>query len=320
MYVGIDLGGTNTGAAIVDGSGKILKHKSIRTDVAGGHQTVVDGLLSVCEALLQGSKEPKQPSAQPTSIGIGVPGTVNVEKGEVIFSPNLPLRETNITNALHEKYGCPVRLGNDANCAALGEAVAGGAKGAKSAVFITLGTGLGGGIILGGRLLTGLSGAAGELGHMVIIEGGRECGCGRRGCWEAYASATGLKKTAIELMGANAGSALWELSGGATGKIDGSMVFKASAVGDKIARQAVEIYTWHLATGIANIINMLEPEMICIGGGISNSWEIISRQLIKLVGTEIYARFSADAPKTQIVKAQLGNDAGIIGAAALGFE
>jgi len=311
MYIGIDLGGTNIAAAFVENDGTITKRTSLPTNAAGGPDAVINGLTNVCKILLGDTAE------DPASIGIGVPGTVNDEAGEVVFTPNLPFHNTDITSVLQKKYGCRIHLGNDANCAALGETVAGGAKGAKDVVFVTLGTGVGGGIILGGRLLTGLSGAASELGHMVILAGGRKCGCGRHGCWERYASATGLILTAIEFMEMHSDSLLWEFCGGNAEKIDGKAIFDAFRVDDYAAKLTVEMYTGHLATGIVNVINVLEPEMICLGGGIANAWDCISEPLEALVNKEMFFRFSPSAPRTKIVKAQLGNDAGIIGAAML---
>lgn len=314
MYIGIDLGGTNIAAAIVDGEGAILERTSIRANAGGGAGAIIGGLLEVCRILLNGVEE------APTAIGIGVPGIVNDMTGEVVFTPNLPLREIKVTDELQEKYQCPIHLGNDANCAALGETVAGGARGAKDVVLITLGTGVGGGVILGGRLCTGISGGAGELGHHVIFSGGRKCGCGRLGCWESYASASGLIRTAIEFMGTYTDSLLWELSGGLAEKVNGAAVFDAYRAGDQAARLTVENYVQHLGAGIVNIINMLEPEMICVGGGISNSWDCLAEPIQALVDAEQYFRFSPKAPKVKIVRAVLGNDAGIIGAALLGRE
>ena len=313
MNIGIDLGGTNIAAAIVDAEGGITERTSIPADAKGGAKAIIAGLMEVCEALL------KNAGGKPSSIGIGVPGAINNSKGEVVFTPNLPLQDTNIVNGLIQKYGCPVHLGNDANCAALGETIAGGAKGARDVVLITLGTGLGGGIVLGGRLHTGLSGAAGELGHTVIIMGGRQCGCGRHGCWETYASATGLIETAHEHMNAHKDSLLWELCSGVSEKTDGVKIFQAFRTGDAAARLTVQRYIEHLAAGIANIINFIEPELICVGGGISNAWDCLSEPLQALVHKEKFARFPSQLPGTRIVKAKLGNDAGIIGAAALGW-
>ena len=311
MRIGIDLGGTNIAAAFVDESGAIIERTGIKTNAAEGEKAVVHSLLSVCEALVGSTR------SAPDSVGIGVPGTVNAEKGEVVFTPNLPISGVNITDEIREKYRCPVNLGNDANCAALGEAVAGSAKEAQCAVMITLGTGVGGGVILGGKLHSGLSGAAGELGHMVILSGGRECGCGRKGCWETYASATGLKRTAAEFVRTHRNSLLYELCGDDAEKISGRSVFQAYRANDEAAKLVVSEYIGYLAAGIANIINIFEPDVVCIGGGISNEWDSIEAQLISAVDAEKYTRFSTSAPMTRIVRAKLGNDAGIIGAAML---
>ena len=312
MYIGIDLGGTNIAAALVDTNGAIIKRTSIPTNADKGAKAVIDGLLFVCRELLGDS------GTKPAAIGIGVPGAIDTEKGEVIVTVNLPLSGINLTGELKKEFDCPIYLGNDANCAALGEVIAGGAQSAKDVVFITLGTGVGGGIILGGRLYTGVSGAAGEIGHMVIAASGRDCGCGRKGCWEAYASASGLIRTANEFMDEHTDSMLWELSGGKAEQIDGSIVFQAYRAGDRAAVLAVGQYIDYLAIGIVNLINVLEPEVICVGGGISNAWDCLAEPLQAAVDAEKLTRFSGDMPQTRIVRAELGNDAGIIGAAMLG--
>jgi len=311
MNIGIDLGGTNIAAAVVDENGAIIKRAGMATNRDGGAKGVTDGLLGICDALLEGGDVP-------SSIGLGIPGAVNSQTGEVVFAPNLPISGVNIIQELQKKYKCPIHIGNDANCAALGEVIAGGAKGAKDVVLITLGTGLGGGIISGGRLYTGRTGAAGELGHMVIIVGGRECGCGRKGCWERYASASGISRTANEFMSTHSGSLLWELCGGIPEKVNGRQIFEAFRAGDRAALLTVEQYIEHLAAGLVNIINILEPELFCIGGGISNEWDSFAAPLRVAVDAERFTRFSSEMRQTEIVRAELGNDAGIIGAALLG--
>jgi len=314
MYVGVDLGGTKIAAATVSNEGEITKRINIPTTATGGPEAVVSDVIRACELLLDGVEE------TPLSIGVGVPGTVRDDIGLVVFTPNLPLRDVYLTKAMQKIYDCPVRLGNDANCAALGEAVAGGAKGARHMAMITLGTGLGGGVIINGKLHTGISGAGGELGHMVIFAGGRECGCGRKGCWETYCSATGITRTALEFMKAHPDSRLWELCSGETEKLNGRVIFDAYRDGDTAARLTVGQYTEHLAVGIANLINILEPEMVCVGGGLSNAWDCLEEPLKAAVEAEKFMRFSTDVPVTKLVKAALGNDAGIIGAAMLGRE
>ncbi|MDR2590128.1 MAG: ROK family protein, partial [Oscillospiraceae bacterium] len=248
------------------------------------------------------------------------PGMVRDDIGMVVFTPNLPLKDVYMTKELKKMYDCPVILGNDANCATLGEVVSGSAKGAKNAVMITLGTGLGGGIIVDRKLLTGVSGAGGEVGHMVIKEGGRKCGCGRLGCWETYASASGLVKTAHEFMEKDPDSLMWELCVGLIERVDGRTVFDAYRADDPTAILTVGKYVEHLAIGIVNLINILDTEIFCVGGGVSNAWDCLEEPLKAAVELEKFVRFSEQNQETKLVKATLGNDAGIIGAAMLGRE
>ena len=306
MYsIGIDLGGTNIKAAIAD-NGAIAKSVSIPTP-ADDANAVIGGLLHVCEMLTEGDDSALQ------SIGIGVPGAVNAATGKVLFTPNLPLHGVDIVSDIRRKYNCPVYIGNDASCAALGEALYGALGLAQSAVFITIGTGIGGGIILNKRLYTGINGMAGEFGHMTIIAGGRECGCGRLGCWESYASANGISRTLYEVERTCKKGSIDN-----SGKTrDAHAVFDAWRAGDEIAKLAIKQYIQHLAIGIANIIDIFAPETICIGGGVSNAWDMLEIPLRTAVTEASFARFSPELPQTQIVKAALGNSAGVIGAAML---
>ena len=309
MYIGIDLGGTNIAAALVDENGKIIKKVSIPTEAGQGTKAVTDGLMKVCEMILEETK------AEIKSVGIGVPGMMNVETGEVIYSPNLPLNHVNITTEIKQKLGVPVYINNDANCAALGEAYAGGAKEANNAVFVTLGTGVGGGIIIDKKVYSGFNGVAGEIGHVVIAMDGRQCGCGRKGGWEAYASASGLIRTTKEYMEEDKNSKIVE---GDINKVNGRTSFDAMRAGDPTAQKVVDTYIKHLAAGVVDMINIFEPEVVCIGGGISNEGEYLLKPLQAAVDAEKYTRFSDDVPQTLIKKAELGNDAGIVGAAMLG--
>ncbi len=315
MTIGIDLGGTNIAAALVDGSGKMTCKVSIPARASEGTDAVLSGLEQVVDSLLEKSGASL---SDIRSIGIGVPGMMNVETGIVYFSPNLPLLNTDITAGLKAKFGLPVYINNDANCAALGEVAAGGAVGAKDAVFVTLGTGVGGGIVLGGKVYAGYNGTAGEIGHIVITMDGRQCGCGRKGCWEAYASATGLIKTTQEYMQENKDTAMWEMVGGDLEKVSGRTAFDAMRAGDECGKKVVDVYLHHLAAGIIDLINIFEPETICIGGGISNEGETLLAPLREIVAADAYSFKSKDVPHPTITKATLGNDAGIIGAAMLG--
>ena len=315
MTIGIDLGGTNIAAALVDESGKITCKVSIPARASEGTEVVLNGLCEVVEMLFQ--KSGLTP-ADVKSIGIGIPGMMNVETGVVYFSPNLPLKNTDMVSGLKEKFGLPVYINNDANCAALGEVAAGGAVGANDAVFVTLGTGVGGGIVFGGKVYAGFNGTAGEIGHIKIQMDGRPCGCGRKGCWEAYASATGLIKTTQEFMEEDKDSKMWDIVGGDITRVNGRTAFDAMRAGDASGKKAVDLYTRHLAAGVIDLINIFEPEVICIGGGISNEGETLLAPLRELVAAEAYSFKSDAVPHPAITKATLGNDAGIIGAAMLG--
>ena len=319
MRIGIDLGGTKTAGAIVGDDGAIIERVVLPTDPRSA-DAVIDGIFRVCEELgIAGEKilHCVQNDNVGLTIGIGVPGTVNSKTGTVIKTPNLPLTNINLAEKINDKYNIPVFIENDANCAALGESLAGAIKDTENAVLITLGTGIGSGLILGGKLHTGMSGAAGELGHMVIFAEGRLCGCGRLGCWETYASTTALVRTAHEFMGTHRESILWNLCGGDLETLNGHMIFDAFRKEDSAARRALKSYVEFLAIGIVNIINILDPEIICIGGGISKAWDCLYPPLVDAVKAESNSLHSPSAPQIQIVQATLGNDAGIIGAAFL---
>jgi len=313
LFIGIDLGGTNIAAGLVTEEGKILDKVSIPTNADRGVDAVIGGILRSCDLLAEKTGFSK---ADLKAIGIGVPGMMNVETGEVIFCPNLPIEHVNITNELREKWKVPVHINNDANCAALGEAYAGGAKDTANAVFITLGTGVGGGIIIDKKIYSGFNGAAGEVGHIVIQLDGRQCGCGRKGCWEAYASATGLIKTTRDYMKEHPETIMWELADGSLEKVGGRTAFDAMRRGDAGGIAVTDLYIKQLAAGIIDMINIFQPEVLCIGGGISNEGDYLMKPLQKLVEE---ARYTRDVPQTVIKRAELGNDAGIVGAAMLGI-
>ena len=193
--------------------------------------------------------------------------------------------------------------------------MAGAAKECSSAVVITLGTGVGSGIIINGKMLNGFNYAGGELGHMVVNYGGRECTCGRKGCWEAYCSATGLISMTKEAMEADKGSAMWKIAG-SLDKVDGKTAFDAMRLGDKSGSKVVDTFISYLACGLVNVINIFQPEMICIGGGICKEGHYLLDPLDKIINSDSYSRFSDK--KTVLCTAKLGNDAGIIGAALIG--
>jgi glucokinase len=249
------------------------------------------------------------------SIGIGCPGAVDAESGIIVLTPNLPYENFNVRKIFAEKTNLPVYLDNDANCAVLGEVVSGAAKNYKTAIAVTLGTGVGGGIIIDGKIYNGFNCAAGELGHMITHRNGRQCNCGRKGCFEAYASATALIKDTKEAALKNPDSLLNRLCDGDVEKINGKTSFDGKRAGDKVATEVVDNYIEELGEGIINYINIFQPEIILIGGGISNEGEYLLEPLREYVFKYSYG--SNMLPRTKIERAALKNDAGIIGAAML---
>ena len=250
------------------------------------------------------------------SVGVGTPGSVNKSDELIEFANNLGFNNVPAYKLLRDRLGIQkVYFDNDANCAALGEAVAGCGKGVKDFIMITLGTGVGSGIIVNGKLVTGVNYAAGEMGHTVLVYDGLQCNCGRKGCWEKYSSATALIAQTKDAMRKNYHSLMWDIAGHDITKVNGRTAFDAMRKGDATAQAVVNNYVTMLTCGIGNIINIFQPDMVCVGGGVGNEKENLLGPVRKLLRSEVY---SIHAKKqTQLVAAELGNDAGIIGAALL---
>lgn len=306
LYLGVDLGGTNIKAALVDAEGNILNESSVPTNLPRQAEAVCDDIAALCTALADGVRV--------HGIGVGCPGTV--DGGVVRYSNNLNWHDFAMADYLQGKTGLPVRLANDANAAALGEALAGCAKGAESAVIVTLGTGVGGGVVLNGKLLTGYTGAASEPGHTVICDTPNAplCTCGRRGCFEAYASATALIRMTRQAMDAHLESALHTVA--ANGTVNGRTAFDAAELGDAAAKQVVDDYIHYLAVGIANLINMFFPQVIGLSGGVANQGENLLRPLRAAVQPMLFGDEYAKK-HTTLTTCTLGYRAGVIGAALL---
>jgi len=317
MYtIGIDLGGTNLKGGLCDGDGNIVKKMSIPTDRKSTADSIVDDMAKLCNLLIVEAGVAREDIEY---VGIAAPGTADIEKGQMVYCNNLPFLRYPIVDEFKKRFsGCDVYLENAANAAALGEAMCGGAKGCPNMVLITLGTGVGSGIIIDGKIYSGFNYSGAELGHIVITLGGRQCTCGRRGCWEAYSSATALINFTKAAMERHRDSFMWEQCGGDLNKVDGQTAFRSADNGDKHAKAVVRKYIKSLACGIINIINIFQPEVLCIGGGISNEGDNLFIPLMKVVEKEQYSRFCDK--KTEIRMAKLGNDAGIIGAAMLGRQ
>lgn len=312
-YVGIDLGGTNIVAGVVDEEYKILSKASVKTNCPRPAEEIMDDMAKVVFEAVEKSGLLLNDIEW---VGVGAPGTANVETGIIEYANNLGFENVHMVEYLQKKINKPVHIENDANAAAYGEFLAGAAKGTKHAVCITLGTGVGGGIIIDGKIYSGFNFAGAELGHTVIEVDGAPCTCGRKGCFEAYSSATGLIRMTKEAMEADKSSKMWEMSKEEDGKVTARLAFDAMRAGDKSAKEVVDKYIKYLAIGIANTINIFQPEILCIGGGVCNEGDALLIPLKELVKKEVYSRNSGK--NTEIVIAKLGNDAGIIGAAFLG--
>lgn len=310
-YVGVDLGGTNIVAAVVDESGKILNKNSCKTNLPKEPEILSADIARLIDEVLEKSGFTID---NIENVGIGVPGIVNTQEKVIIYSCNFNYNNVKIAELLEKKIGKTVYIENDANAAALGEFVCGAGQGLDTMIVITLGTGIGGGIILNKKLYRGFNYSGGELGHIVIEQGGRRCNCGRNGCFETYASATGLAKTASEVIGRYPDSKLWD-EYNKNHSISGKTLFGAVIDGDPAAKEVLNIFVSHLACGVANIVNIFQPQILCIGGGISQAGELLINPLKDVFDKEDYARDSKN--RCKIVAAQLGNDAGLIGAAML---
>ena len=306
MRIGIDLGGTSVKAALCEEDGTLLCKQSAPTPT-GDAPALCAAMKQLALALC--AERGVSPDSI-TSIGIGVPGSFDKATCTLKFGTNLGMRNVCVADAFRPEFGCTVQLDNDANCAALGEATAGAAKNARNMLMVTLGTGVGGGIIIDGKLYTGCNGIAGELGHIVIRRDGEPCNCGRKGCLEAYASAASFVKFAERALAAGRESMLQENAG----HLNAKMICDAVDAGDALARELFDEYCVNLSIGLADFINIFQPESIVLGGGLAGYGEKLLEPLRRLT---LPQAFRSDARNTEIVCASLGNDAGLIGAAML---
>lgn len=314
-YIGIDIGGTNLKAGLVDENYQIVATKKMPLHFQSMEQ-MGETLARMAMDLVE---EYGISRSQVASVGMGFPGLVDNKHGVVIKTVNIPICGMPVAEMFRRHWELPVYLGNDADCAALGEYYHCGEEKAESLILVTLGTGVGTGIILNGQIYTGFNGCAGEGGHIVIVHGGEQCTCGRRGCWERYASANALIRQTAAAMETHKESAMWALVGGDISAVNGRTAFEAMRSGDSTAKAVVDQYLCYLAEGLANYINIFQPEVIALGGGVSHEREEdLLHPLQAMVQDMCFGR-EADR-HTRLVKASLGNDAGIIGAALLGVS
>ncbi len=311
-YLGIDIGGTNISAGVVDESYAMLSKEKVKTLNERPYSDVLSDIIKAANAAVCAAGITLD---EIECVGVGCPGTCNRETGCVEYANNLHWENVPLVADLEKALGKRTYFDNDANVAAYGEYLAGAAKGAKNAVVITLGTGVGAGIIINGEIYSGSNFAGAEIGHTVIVFDGAQCSCGRKGCFEAYSSATGLIRMTKEAVVRNPSSLIKELAE-ADGKYSARTAFNAAKLHDETGIEVVDSYIKHLACGIANTINVFQPDILCIGGGVCNEGDNLLLPLKKLVAENIYSKNSTK--NTEIVICSLGNNAGIIGAAMLG--
>lgn len=313
-YIGIDLGGTNIKAGVVNESYEIVSTAKVKTNLPRPAEEICADMADVA---VKAAQKAGISMDEIVCVGVGTPGTANSATGVVEYSNNLGFENFHMAELLEKKLSKPVYIENDANAAAYGEFVAGAAKGADHAVCITLGTGVGGGIIIDGKIYSGFNYAGAEIGHTVIEVDGPQCTCGRKGCFEVFSSATGLIRMTKEAMEEDKASKMWEMMKEDGDRVSGRLAFNAMRAGDKTAKKVVDKYIKYLAAGITNTINIFQPDILCVGGGVCNEGDPLLLPLKELVAKEVYTRNSKN--NTEIVIAKLGNDAGIIGAAFLGL-
>ncbi|MCH5157925.1 MAG: ROK family protein [Clostridiales bacterium] len=313
MYcVGVDIGGMSIKIGVVDSNGKLIKKDRVVTDIAGGPHKIISDIGKLILSLV----DPYDNDF--AGVGIGCPGAINSSAGVVDRAFNLNWYKVPLAEELMRMVNRRTLVSNDANCAALGETMFGVGRTYTDTIFLTLGTGVGGGIVLGGKLYEGNEGKGAEMGHTVLVVDGEQCSCGRKGCLEAYCSATALIRDTQKAMEKDKSSKMWEYAEGSLDKVSGKTAFECSKLGDKSAIKVVDRYIKYLGEGMLNFANIFRPQAIILGGGICAQGDYLIYKLKDYCKDRNYG--FADTPRFDILAAQLGNDAGIIGAAALIFS
>lgn len=313
FYVGVDLGGTNIAVGLVDDKANIIVKDSVPTLRERHYQEIVKDMAGLILKLIN---QAGMKIEDFESIGVGSPGTPKCDTGEIIYASNLNFKNVPLRKELQKYVNLPVYVNNDANVAAYAESIHGAAKATCISVTVTIGTGIGGGVIVDGKILSGFNNAASELGHMVINLGGESCGCGRNGCWEAYASATAFIRQTRKAALDNPESLINKLVNGDIDSINAKTAFDAAKQGDLTAQKVVEQYIKYIGEGLANIFNIFQPEVIVIGGGVCKEGEYLLSPLRKFIQENTFAP-SQNINIAELKVAEMGNDAGIIGAAML---
>ena len=312
VYIGVDLGGTGIKAGVVDESGKILAKVSCPTGVERGYGPVICDMAALCKKAVE---EAHLTMDDVHSIGIGIPGICDPKTNRVPFCTNLGWHDVPLIEEMHKYIDKPVHVDNDATVAGLAESVAGVSAGVKNSVFVTLGTGVGGGIILNGKPFIGDHGVASEIGHMIVVAGGELCTCGNRGCWERYASATAIIREGRKFAEAHPDCRIAKAVDGDLSRIEARTVIDLAKAGDPDSLKLFNEYVDMLCAGLVNLINLYDPEVIVLGGGVSHAGEFLLNAVRERMPALVFYK---GMPYAHIELAKLGNDAGIIGAAMLG--
>lgn len=313
--VGIDLGGMSAKAGLFSWDGKLLDNISHKTSAKDGFEGTMKILADLA---FEVAKQCDVPFENVAAIGVGSPGVVNSKTGVNLRWSNYGWENVPLAETLSSLTGKPVVVANDANVAALGEARFGATAQFQSSIFITIGTGIGGGIVVDGKLIEGYQSAGAELGHITIREGGVLCGCGRKGCYEKYASASALILQTRRAMVEDLNSNMWQIADGKIENVDGRTAFRAAKNGDATAKKVIEQFVGYLSEGIADFVNILRPEAIVLGGGVANEGEALFTPLREAVDKRTYV--AMDIVPLKIVGAKLGNKAGMYGAFVLAKE
>jgi glucokinase len=306
--VGVDIGGTKTAALLLSSAGDILD-RSVRASNADEPDESLDAVELAVADVLRNDVE---------AIGVAAAGLIDVARGEIVFSPNFAWRNVPLVARLHQRFELPVTMDNDATAAAWGEVRLGAARGARHALMVTIGTGIGGGIVFEGAVMRGAHGFAGEIGHIVVEPGGPTCGCGNRGCWEQVASGQAIERAGIEAITSDPSSAIAREASGDPSRVTGELVVAAAVEGDPTANDIVRRVALRLGEGIAGLVNVLDPEVVVIGGGIAAVGELLFAPLREAYAATVEGRTAR--PEVPIVPAALANDAGAIGAGLLALE
>lgn len=311
IYAGVDIGGTNIKIGLVDENGNILADNSIKTEKQKDYKGILEDIVADIKLLCEKTGTDYHELA---GIGVGIPGVVDSRTGTVSYAANLGWKDVPLVHGLEVVSGKRAAAANDANCAAWGEYKFGASKSMDNVILITLGTGVGSGIIIEGKLFDGVASAGGEAGHMIIVKDGKKCACGLRGCWECYASASALIAQTQEAMDNDPCTVMHDVVK-EQGKINGRTAFIGAERGDETAKQVVRNYLEYIVTGLINLGNIFHPNAFIIGGGVSNEGDALIAPLEDMVNSRLLA--NEHNPKVRVIKASLGNKAGLLGAAAL---